>query len=263
MKIARNPFLDEGARTFFSQAAILRTYLVVVGLAGLAFLVWWPRESLVAALRAGGSPDTFAATAIGLYIALAYFGARYGSEVYAPDTVRRIQDYVTLTPVPVRSIALGKVGFAFLHTLFLLALGTPLLLASMAVSGLGARALLEALLVIGAATLAVRVYGFLLVVLLDAHRALRDAALVVGIAAFFGLSIGLYPAANPIIALVSVSTRGVSPGSALPFPFGSVPYFWFSALLDLLAAGLLAGGAAARLGGMRQRAAAPGGGSHA
>jgi hypothetical protein len=257
MKMARNPFLDEGARIYFSQAAILRTYLVLVGLVGLAFLVWWPRHSFVAALRTGSAPDAFAATAIGLYIALVYLGARYASESYTPDTVRRIQDYVTLTPVPVRSIALGKVGFAFLHTLFLLLLGAPLLLASLAVSGLDARALLEAVLVIGAATLAVRMYGFLLVVLLDAHRGLRDAALGVGIVAFFALSIGLYPAANPIIALVNISTRGMSPGAALPSPFGSVPYFWFSTLLDLLAAVLLAGGASARLGGMRCRAEGP------
>jgi hypothetical protein len=254
MKAARNPFLDEGTRIYFSQPSILRTYLVLVGLAGLALLVWWPRESLVTALRRGDAPDSFAAAAIGLYVALMYLGARYGSEAYAPDTVRRLQEYVTLTPVPLRSIVLGKVGFAFLHTVFLLALGAPLLLASLAVSGLEPGALLEAILVIGAATLAVRLYGLILLVLLDAHTGLRDAALLVGILAFFGLSIGLYPAANPVIALVSVSTSGLSPGGTLPPPFSAMPYFWFSVLLDLLAACLLTGAAAWRLAAMRGRA---------
>jgi hypothetical protein len=254
MKGARNPFLDEGTRIYFAQVSILRTYLVLVGLAGLALLVWWPRESLVAALRRGGAPDSFAAAAIGLYVALMYLGARYGSEAYTPDTIRRLQEYVKLTPVPLRSIVLGKVGFAVLHTVFLLALGAPLLLASLAVSGLEPVAVLEALLVIGAATLAVRMYGLILLVLLDARAGFRDAMLLVGTVAFFGLSIGLYPAANPVIALVSVSTRGLSLAGA-PVPFPGMPYFWFSVLLDLLAAFLMAGAAAWRLAAMRRRAA--------
>jgi hypothetical protein len=252
---ARNPFLDEGARTYFSHAPILRSYLVAVGLAGLALLVWWPRESLAAVLRTGAAPDTFAAAAIALFIAFSYLGARYGSEAYAPETVRRIQEYVTLTPVPLRSIALGKAGFAFLHTLFLLALGAPFLAASLAVSGLEPRAALEALMVLGAATLAARAYGFAMLVLLDSRRGLRESMLLVGIVAFFGLSIGLYPPANPVVALVWVSTRGRVPGGALPQPFPSMPYFLYSVLLDILAACLLICVAWWRLAAMRRGAA--------
>jgi hypothetical protein len=242
---ARNPFLDEGARVYFSQASILRSYLVLVGLVGLALLVWWPRESLVTALRTGGAPDSFAAAAIGLYVSLVYLGARYGSEAYAPDTVRRIREYVALTPIPIRSVVLGRAWFASLHTLFLLALGLPLLLASLAVSGLDPRVVPRALIVIGAATLAVRLYGFLLLILLDGHRTIRDLVLLVGIVAFLGLSIGLFPAANPIIALVRVSSRGAPAGGP-----------WVSVILDLAVSCLLAVGAGARLTAMRRRARA-------
>jgi hypothetical protein len=254
MKATRNPFLDEGTRIYFSQPSILRTYLLLVGLAGLALLVWWPRESLAAALRRGGSPDSFAAAAIGMYVALMYLGARYGSEAYAPDTVRRLQEYVSLTPVTVRSIVRGKIGFAFLHTAFLLALGTPLLLAALGVSGLEPKAVLEALLVLGAATLAVRMYGLVLLVFLGARKGLRDAILLVGTIGFFGVSVGLYPPSNPVIALVSVSTRGLSSRGALPHLFSGLPYYWFSVLVDLLAALLMAGVTAWRLAAMRRRA---------
>jgi ABC-type transport system involved in cytochrome c biogenesis permease component len=251
---ARNPFLDEGARTYFSHAPVLRSYLFAVGLSGLALLVWWPRESLVAVLRTGRAPDTFAAAATGLYAALAYLGARYGSEAYAPESVRKIQEYVTLTPVPLLSIVLGKAAFAFLHTLFLLVLGAPLLAASLAVSGLSPVAALEALLVIGAATLAARAYGLVLLVLLGSRRGLRESMLLIGIVAFFGLSIGLYPPSNPVVALVWVSTRGRSPGGALRQPFPSAGYFWFSVLLDILAACLLICVAWWSLAAMRRRA---------
>ena len=256
-----NPFLEEGARIYFSKAVILHTYLVPIALAGLALLVWWPRESMVAALRAGGSPDSFAAAAIGLYVALVYLGARYGTEAYAPDSVQRLQEYVTLTPAPLRAILPGKIGFALLHTLFLLALSAPLLLASLAVSGLDGRAVLEAMLVIGAATLAVRMYGLALLVLFDARRGWRDATLVLGVLAFFCASIGLLPPANPVIALVSVSTRGVSPG--LPPLCAGVPYFWFSVILDVVAAGLLALVAFGKLAAARRRAARLRGGGQA
>jgi hypothetical protein len=254
MRIADNPFMDEGVRNYFTQPGILRSYLALIGMNGLVLLLWWPRATFEAVLRSGNSPDTFTVVAIVLYFCLAYLGARYGSEGFSPETQVQLREYVTLTPVPLASIIAGKVVFALLHTVFLLALGAPFLLASLAVSGAGPSSSLPALLVIGAATLAVRMYGLFVLILLGERQPFRTAALMLGIVLFLAVTAALAPAANPVVALLSIAPREVVPTLPVPLLSGSIPFFSLSVIIDLLAALLLGGGALACLGVMRSRA---------
>ncbi|MGD0726696.1 MAG: hypothetical protein ABSB63_14185 [Spirochaetia bacterium] len=252
MRIARNPFMDEGVRTYFVQQTILRSYLALVGVVGVALLLWWPRTSFDAVVRTGVFPGTFTSVAIGLYVCLTYLGARYGSEGFSPEAQVQLRDYALLTPVPLASIVAGKALFALLHTLFLLSLGAPFLLASLAVSGGGLSLVLPALLVIGAATFAVRMYGLLTLVLLERQVA-RDVALAVGTIMFLIISALVVPAANPIVAILSILTRDGTAVAPISLPFGSIPFFSLSVIMSLLAALLLAGTAYASLGGIRSR----------
>jgi hypothetical protein len=250
--MARNPFLDEGVRTYFAQETILRSYLALVGVIGLALLLWWPRASLDAVVRSGVFPATFTTVCIGLYLCLTYLGARYGSEGFSPEAQVKLREYALLTPVSPASIVAGKALFALLHTLFLLALGVPFLLASLAVSGGGLPLILPALLVIGAATFAVRMYGLLTLVLLERQVA-RDVCLALGIILFLVVSSLAVPAVNPIAALLSILHRDEAAAAPISLPFGSIPFFLHSVIMSLLAGLLLAGTACASLGGMRRR----------
>lgn len=254
MRITRNPFMEEGARTYFLQQPFLRSYLALVGLVGLALFLWWPRVSFEAVLRADASPGTFTGVAIGLYLCLTYLGARYGSEGFSPEAQVQLRDYVLLTPVSLASIVAGKAMFALLHTVFLLALGSPFLLASLAVSGGGPSLVFPALLVIGTATFAVRMYGLLALVLVESSQFARNAILVAGIILFLVVTALSIPAANPIAAILSILPRDGSAAGPIQFPFGSIPFFSLSAIMSLLAALVLAGGALVWLGGVRSRA---------
>ncbi len=216
MRIARNPFMDEGLKTYFTQQTILHSYLALVGVAGVALLLWWPRVSFDVVVRTGAFPGTFTSVAIGLYFCLTYLGARYGSEGFSPEAQVRLREYALLTPVSLASLVAGKAVFALLHTLFLLALGAPFLLASLAVSGGGLSLILPALLVIGAATFAVRMYGLLTLALLERQGA-RDVTLAVGIIMFLVVSALVVPSVNPIVAILSILTRdGTAVGADQP-----------------------------------------------
>ena len=252
MRTARNPFLDEGVRTYFAQEAILRSYLALVGVVGLALLLWWPRASLDAVARTAVFPATFTTVCIGLYICLTYLGARYGSEGFSPEAGVKVRDYARLTQVSLASLVAGKTLFALLHTLFLLALGAPFLLASLAVSGGGLALMLPALLVIGAATFAVRMYGLLTLVLLE-RQVGRDLCLAGGVILFLVVSSLIVPAVNPITALLSILPRDEAAGAPISLLFGSIPFFLLSVIMSLVAGLLLAGTVFASLGGIRKR----------
>ena len=260
MRIGRNPFLDEGVRTYFAQDAILRSYLVLVGVIGLVLLLWWPRASLDAVARTGVFPGTFTTVCIGLYICLTYLGARYGAEDFSPEARVKLREYALLTQVSLASIAAGRTLFSLLHTLFLLALGAPFLLASLAVSGGGLALMLPALLVIGAATFAVRMYGFLTLVLLERQIG-RDLFLGAGVILFLVVSSIVAPAVNPIAALLSILPRDEAAGAPISLPLGSIPFFSLSVIMSLLAGLLLAGAVFASLGGLRKRERPDGGGT--
>jgi hypothetical protein len=252
MRIARNPFLDEGVRTFFVQEAILRSYLALVGVIGLALLLWWPRASLDAVVRSGVFPGTFTTVSIGLYLCLTYLGARYGSEGFTPEAQGKVREYAVLTQVSLATIVAGRTLFALLHTLFLLALGTPFLLASLAVSGGGPGLMLPVLLVIGAATFAVRMYGLLTLVLLE-RQVGRDLCLAAGVILFLVVSSLVLPAVNPITALLSILPRDGAAEPLVSLPFASIPFFLLSVIMSLASGLLLAGGVFAVLGGIRRR----------
>jgi hypothetical protein len=254
MRIAGWPFIDEGARIYFSHLTILRSYLVLVAILGLMLLLWWPRTALDNVLRSGASTDAFIVVAIGMLFCLLYLSARYGSEGYSPDSMVQIREYVTLTPVPVASVMGGKLAFALLHTLFLLALGVPFLLASLAVSGIGLPQAFDTLLVIGAAALAVRMYGLLLHTLLAGRRLARNLLLFVGPTLFLAVTQGLSSPASPIMALMSLSPRNGVPAATLRVLAVSLPFFSFSSVIDVVAACAFAGGLVAILAVVKARA---------
>jgi hypothetical protein len=254
MRIAGNPFIDEGIRTYFSHRTILRSYLVLLAILGVMLLLWWPRASFDTVLRSGGPTDTFVVIAIGMYFCLTYLSARYGSEGYSPDTMVQLREYVTLTPVRLPSVIAGKVTFSVLHTLFLLALGAPFLLASLAVSGVGLEKALDALLLMGAAALAARLYGLLLRTILGDRRLACSVILVVSIGLYIALTLPFVAPLSPVVALMSLSPRDGAAPAILSLPIGTIPFFSFFTVMSLFAGLLLSCGVLASLAVVKRHA---------
>lgn len=237
--ITGTPFVAEGFRTYFSDRTILRSYLLVPIALAIVLLVVWPRGTVESVLRAGASTDCFSVVALGLLAFLLYLGGRYGSEDYSPDTLANLREYVSLTPVSIGSVVAGKAAFAVLHTIFMLALGAPFLLAALAVSGAEARQAVAALGVVAASTVSARMFGLFLLVLFAGRKLLRDTILLAGMAAYLLVTYLFLPAVSPIAALLGASA-GVSALASLGA--GCLLAVLLGALLALVRRGARAAG---------------------
>jgi hypothetical protein len=218
MSMQGNPFFQQGVRTYFAHAGILRTYLFLPAGLAVVLVVVWPRAGLETILRNGPFVDTFSAVAIAFLALLLYLGARYGSEDFSPEPMVQLREYVTMTPVSLVSVVLGKAGFSLLHTLFLLLLGAPLLLASMAVSGLTLADACAAFVILGTASLAARMFGLLVLTLVGTRAFVRDAILLPVILAVVVVVLLSAPPISPVHALIGLSsTSSHAPGSLSMF----------------------------------------------
>ena len=215
MRLAGMPLVEEGLRTYASHRAILRTYLLIPCALAIALLVAWPQVTAGDVFRGAIATDPFSVVGVTLLVFLLYLGGRYGEEDFSPDTLGNLREYVTLTPASVAALVAGKAVFGILHTIFLLALGVPFLLAAYSVSGAPAGSLGSALAVLASATFAARMYGLLLLAALGQRRLLRSAALIGSIGGFLLGSYLLLPAVNPIAALLRGTGESVARETAL------------------------------------------------
>ncbi len=201
-----NPFLQEGVRTYFAHPGILRTYFYLPTVLAVVLLVVWPRGSLESVLRSGPLADAFSVVSIAFLGLLLYLGGRYGAEDFSPDTMVQLRNYVTLTPVPLLSAILGKAGFFILHTLFLLLLGAPFLLAPLAVGGLTVPKAFAAFAILGTASVAARMFGLLVLSLVGSRPLVRNVILLPGILLLVILVLVFLPLLSPIHALLSLGS---------------------------------------------------------
>jgi hypothetical protein len=245
MRVPGAALIEEGVRTYFSQPAILRTYLLVPCAVGLALLLVWPRAPLASLLRVGPSPNPFVVASVSLLVFALYLSARYGSEDYSPGTLVQLREYVEFTPVSLVEVALGKAAFAAAHTLFLLLLGAPFLFAAMAAGGMTEAQVLVVLAVTGAACLAARMFGLLVLTLVRSGPLLRDVILLPAITLCLVLTLLFLPQANPIDAVVGAAI-GPRPGS------GRMAPSLISIVISLGAALLLGAAAMVSLRAMRR-----------
>ncbi len=204
MKLAAVPQVVEGVRAYASQGRILRSYLLVPGALTATLLVTWPQGFMYGVYRGGPGTDAFTVVAVTCLFFLLYLCGRYGGEDYSPESLGNVREYVTLTPTSIVSLVVGKAVFAVLHSAFLLLLAAPFLVAAYSVSGAPSGALREDLAVLGAAALASRMYGLLLLAAFGQRRLLRGTLYVVTVAGYVLVSWLVVPAVNPAAVLIAV-----------------------------------------------------------
>ena len=237
-----NPFLEEGMRIYFSHRGILRTCLFIPCGLAVVLLVVWPRGSLESILRTGPFINAFSVIALAFLALLLYLGLRYGSEDFSPDTLVQLREFVTMTPVSLLSVVLGKAGFFTLHTLFLLLLGAPFLLAPMAVGGVTLPKAFAAFAILGTASLAARMFGLLVLALVGTRRLWRDIILLTGVLICAVTVLVAVPSLSPIRALLGLSSvpgAGGHPPASLLSPAAACGLLHGAAALICAAATLL------------------------
>jgi hypothetical protein len=247
-----NPFIEEGARIYFSHRAILRTYAVLLAVLAGMLVFWWPRGAVAGSLPPADGPRTLAVVAVGLFVAVAWLSARYGAEDYSSSSFIRMTEDVALTPLPLASVIGGKLSFALLHTLFLLALGAPFLLAALGVSGVPPGAAFRILLVVGSSAVACRALGLFLLTVLGEHALIRDLVMLSAGCVSIPASMAAFPPANPVSAILSLSGAANLPPT-VGMLGADLPFYLFSVIVSLLGAAVFASAAAVRLAIMRGR----------
>lgn len=245
-RVRANPFLVEAAKACFSERPILRSCLVAAALLAGLLVLWWPRGPVASSLPPMPGPRTLAVVSAGLLAVLAWLSARLGADDLAPGSFIPAREYARLTPGAAGSVVRGKLGFGLAHTAFLVALGSPFVLAAAGVSGASPGAALRILAVAGAAAFAFRALGLLLLSLLPGHILVRDMIMLGAGAAGLALCTALFPAGSPLSALLALA--GAAPPSPVPFlPAAVLPSWLVSVITSLVAAGVLSAGALASL----------------
>jgi hypothetical protein len=246
MKIMKNPFILESLESSFSNPPLLRSYAYYVAILSAITFFWWPRGPLADALRTGHAPQTFTVAAITFLLCLLFVSSRCGLEDFANPESTKVRDIVTLTPVRISSLVLGKLAAGVIHTLVLLLLAMPILIATRAVSGFGFPEMWAAVAAAGASAVALRSLGFLFFVVIDARPTVRSMVLFFVGLTFVLSPLGFFPAASPVsVMLPEPAGAGV---------FGAtIPAYAISAIISVLAAGIFSAASIVWLRFMRRR----------
>ena len=192
-----------------TDRGILRSTLAIPIVLGLALIAMWPRGSLETALRPPGLSPMSSRSRRPVSFSPSCTSAHGGARMTSPPIPGvQLREYAALTPVPVISLVGGRLASGALHTLLILLLGAPFLVAAMAVGGADVRQTLRALAVIGAAGLAARMCGLLALALLGARRPLRRGLLFVVLVGALAVTFLLAQDVSPPRALASLLEPG-------------------------------------------------------
>jgi hypothetical protein len=223
----------EELRSAFSHPPLLRGYAGSMIAMSIVLFIWWPRGPVIQYIRGGTVPSVFAAVAIGLYACMAFIGARMGAGDYPPAGAPGLREIAGLRQVSLPRLAIGRLGAAILHTLFLAALGLPFLIAAAGVSGAAPGAAAAALLGAGCSSLAFRALGLLLQALCE-RTAVRRVLLAALSLLVILLPLTLLPRVSAVSAMLTLGLAadagggasmgaagpgGPGSGAALPGPF--------------------------------------------
>lgn len=109
--------------------------LGLVLLQAAVLLVFWPTGDVAELLASQHSPDTLAAVVMAMGVAMAYIALRAGAEKVLLPGQHGLRDWALATPLDLGRILRGYLVGQLVHSLYLLALSSPMLLMAFTVSG--------------------------------------------------------------------------------------------------------------------------------
>ncbi len=211
----KDPVVQEGMQIYFYLNRIRNIYYhYLLILAVILFLVW-PNQSFNYYLDFNRHPLSFQIMSIATLIILSFYSIRFGAQMYSHEDFHTIPEWLNLSPTTAAALLRGKIIFSFFHTLFLLTLSLPFLLAGLSVSGLSLSELYFSLLVVFSASLTCRIIGLLLAAIFAEHSFLLELSLMLSLIILYIPPISLFPQASAITILLNVGRSKFSPAAAL------------------------------------------------
>jgi len=110
-------------------------YLGLLVLQAVVLFLWWPKFGVAQMLASQQSPHTLAAVVMATGVAMAYYALRAGAEEILLPGQHGLRDWALATPLGLGRVLRGYLLGQLVHSLYLLALSSPLLLMAFTVSG--------------------------------------------------------------------------------------------------------------------------------
>lgn len=197
-----NPILLRGTQSYFlSKGPLTVASHYILALAAVLFVIW-PKSQY---LRVGSPPLTFSIQAIVATVIMAYLSFSYGAGKFGEEPVWESPRTLMGQGLTWRGAVVGLTVLTLGHTLFFIVLALPLLIAAAHVSGISRANFGQAMLLIGACTLAYRWLGLLTLSLWESQDFIRYVVARVAFVAFVLASAFFLPALNPLLGLISMS----------------------------------------------------------
>ncbi len=110
-------------------------YLGLLLLQAVVLFLWWPKAGVTQMLESQHGPHTLAAVVMAVGVTTAYFALRAGAEEVLLPGQHGLRDWALATPLGLGRVLRGYLLGQLIHSLYLLALSSPLLLLVFTVSG--------------------------------------------------------------------------------------------------------------------------------
>ncbi len=222
-----NPILEESAHLYIRRNEYAILHLAYLGALALVTVVAWPSRGFMEFFRLDTVPAVFEVVAIFELLALSGIGLMAGQDRLAPSQIIRYSEWLERTDLPVRTLLVGKLTAALVHTAILVIIGTPFLIVSAGPAGIPLRAAFASQWIVFVAALFCRIFGLFLSHIGEERYVIRVIGAWVFLAILYLITIGSMQSLNPIIALV----RQHSETSQLVTSLDTVPFLQNPALL--------------------------------
>jgi len=213
----KDPIVQEGMQIFFYLNRIRNIYFHYLLISAVILFLVWPGQSFYYYLDFNRHPLSFQIISITTLIMLSFYSIRLGAQIYSHEDFHTFPEWLNLTPTTAAALLRGKIILSFFHTLFLLTLSLPFLLAGLSVSGLSLYKLYVSLLVVFTASLTCRIIGLLLAAIFTERPFLLELSLMLSLIILYIPPISLFPQASAVTILLNVGRSKFSPAVALFF----------------------------------------------
>jgi len=238
--VRMNPIIEESLNLHFKTHQYKVLHGLYIGGMALVTTILWPTRGFMEFFSTQTVPAAFEVIAILQLVTLSGISISAGLDRLASSEIIRYSEWLERTRLPVRTLFIGKLISAVIHTGVLIAIGSPFLFISAGPGGIPVRAVLSAGWVMFLVALFCRMVGLLISIVGERREVVRIVGSWIFLALFYLGTIQVLQPFNPIIAVVRQQNE-LSPlvSTVDPVPFSLHPAVPSSAYL--LAGMFLAG----------------------
>ena len=213
----KDPVVQEGMQIYFYLNRIRNIYFHYLLISAVILFLTWPGQPFYYYLDFNRHPSSFQIISIATLIILSFYSIRLGAQLYSHEDFHSFREWLDFTPTTAAALLRGKILLSSFHTLFLLTLSLPFLLAGLSISGISISELCLSLLVVFAASLTCRIIGLLLAVVLTERPFLLELSLMLSLIILYIPPISLFPQVSVVVILLNLGRSKFFAATALFF----------------------------------------------